>query len=101
MVIMFVDQWGMFGTQNGTLLSVLPGFDPFDNFFENDSSSPDNDSSGIKREGNHNYVTTFLPPENEVFERNVFTGVCLSTGGGGTLSPLFSPQGEVFLYGKH
>ena len=49
----------MFGTQNGTLLSVLPGFDPFDNFFDNDSSSPENDPSSMKSEGNYRPQTKF------------------------------------------
>ena len=49
----FVDEWGMFGAQTGSLLSVFPGFDPFDNFFDNDSSSPENDPTSIKSEGNH------------------------------------------------
>ena len=33
----------------------------------------------------YNYLSVLLPPANVVCEGYVFTGVCLSTGGGGTI----------------
>ena len=54
--MLFVDEWAMFTEQSGTLFPALCGLDPFDDFFENDSSSPYNDPSCMKSEGN---VVTF------------------------------------------
>ena len=41
----------------------------------------------------HHGSVSFLPPANEVYEGYVFTGVCLSTGGGGYPRP--TPRGKV------
>ena len=40
---------------------------------------------------------TFLPPANEVCEGYVFTGVCLSTGGGGSTSGRYGSYWNAFF----
>ena len=39
---------------------------------------------------------SFLPPANEVYEGNVFTGVCLSTGGGVSIQGGSLTRGSLY-----